>query len=305
VRAVRALLALAALALAAMPALALPPPAPPSFAGKPIPLGTGAVPGGHSEEIWNHTGGRQKLWTARNVTEAVLIPVLPPAGKATGAGVVVAPGGAFRTLAMDSEGYVIAKWLADHGIAAFVLKYRLVPTAPNPSQFIREFSEVMKGAPAGPGERRKVPIPQFAIDDGIAAVRLVRTRAKEFGVDPARVGMMGFSAGAVTTIRVALQANPDSMPAFIAPVYPSMDPVQAPEAAPPMFAVMATDDGLYGRQGYGLIESWAQTGKKVEFHAFQRGGHGFGGGKPGTTSDGWLELFRRWLDMNGFLGKTS
>jgi len=84
-------------------------------------------------------------------------------------------------------------------------------------------------------------------------------------------------------------------------IYPPMDAVTVPPAAPPMFVALAADDPLFGRAGYGLVDSWAQARRKVEFHLFQRGGHGFGSGAAGTTAAGWLEQFYRWLDMNGLL----
>jgi acetyl esterase/lipase len=295
---VRAAARLAALALllsgaaAAQPVVA-PPPQPGA-----IPLRTGGVAGGQPEELWSRTGNRYSL---RNVTQATLTPVLPAPGTATGAGVVVAPGGAFRTLSIDSEGFEIARWLADHGIAAFVLKYRLVPTSPDLPAFAREMKGVMTSAVAAPGRPSQLPTPPFAVEDGAAALRLVRDQAATFGVDPTRVGMMGFSAGARMTVAVALQATPETMPAFIAPIYPPMEGVTVPATAPPMFVALAADDPLFGRAGYGLIDSWAQARKKVEFHLFQRGGHGFGSGMTGTTSTGWLEQFHRWLDMNGLL----
>jgi predicted esterase len=113
--------------------------------------------------------------------------------------------------------------------------------------------------------------------------------------------MMGFSAGAATTISVAQQSSPEVMPAFIAPIYPSMNKWRVPIKAPPMFVGIATDDPLYGRMGYGLVEDWLAAGAKAELHAYQRGGHGYGIGIKGTTTADWLETFRRWLEMNGVL----
>ncbi|SNS31088.1 alpha/beta hydrolase fold [Sphingomonas laterariae] len=291
-----ALLLAALLFHIAAPAVAQTVPAPNDPAA--IKLGTGGVPNAKGPEIWSRQGGKLSV---RNVTEATLTPVLPPKDKATGAAVVVAPGGAFRTLAMDQEGWPVARWLADHGIAAFVLKYRLVPTSPSWPEFGREMAEVMRKAAPGPDQHRALPTPPYAVDDGLAAIRLIRARAAEFGVDPKRVGMMGFSAGAITTIATAQQADAAAMPAFIAPIYPSMGRVEVPANAPPMFVALAVDDPLLGRMGYGLVESWIAARGKVELHAYQRGGHGYGVGIAGTTTEGWLESFRLWLAMNGML----
>ena len=132
---------------------------------------------------------------------------------------------------------------------------------------------------------------------------VVRARAKEWDVDPTRVGMLGFSAGAMTTLSVAMNATPQTMPAFIAPIYGPMSAVTVPAAAPPMFVAIAADDPIFANRGYGLIESWNSAKKPVEFHLYQKGSHGFGLGMPGTTTTGWIESFYRWLDMNGVLKK--
>lgn len=263
-----------------------------------IRLGTGRLSEANGPEIWWRQGGKLSV---RNVSEATLTPVLPHQQKSTGAAVIVAPGGAFRTLSMDHEGWSIAHWLADHGIAAFVLKYRLVPTAPGWPEFGREMAAAMRKAAPGPDQKRALPTPRFAVDDGLAAIRLVRARASEFGIDPRRVGMMGFSAGAITTVAVAQASTADTMPAFIAPIYPFMGKVAVPTGAPPMFVGLAADDPLFGRMGYGLVEGWLAAGGKAELHVYQRGGHGYGIGINNTTSADWLATFRRWLEMNGLL----
>ena len=262
--------------------------APPAEKGA-IPLGTGGVPG-MPAEIW-FEGPR-----VRNVSTATLTPFLPEPGRATGAAVIVVPGGAFALLAIDKEGWSVARWLADLGIAAFVLKYRLRPTPADPEEAQRQRAAAMaRNAP------RDLSTPPQAIEDGKAALQLVRARASQWGVDPKRVGMLGFSAGAMTTLAVTLQSRPQEMPAFVAPIYGPMQKVKAPAGAPPMFAVLAADDPLFGNEGFGLLDSWRTAGAPVEFHLYQRGGHGFGMGKEGTTTVGWLDGFRTWLDMNGFL----
>ena len=236
----------------------------------------------------------------RNVSEATLTPVLPPAGAETGAAVIVAPGGGFLGLAIDTEGYRVAHWLADHGIAAFVLKYRTLATPGDFATYRHEMIAVRTGTGAA-SFRPPADTPPEALADGIAALKLVRARAAEWRIDPARIGMMGFSAGAFTTLSVALAADPAARPAFIAPIYGPLEGVQPPADAPPMFVALASDDPLFWKNSIGLIESWSKAHVPVEFHLYQRGGHGFGLGTAGTTTVDWIEGFRLWLESNGML----
>ena len=93
--------------------------------------------------------------------------------------------------------------------------------------------------------------------------------------------------------------------AFIAPIYGGMGPVDVPKDASPMFTAIASDDFLFRGQ-FGLVKSWFDAGRPVEFHLYQNGGHGFGLGYPGNTANGWFPVFMRWLDVNGFLaGKAA
>lgn len=233
----------------------------------------------------------------RNVTRPTLMPFLPKPGKATGAAVIVAPGGAFMILAIEKEGWRVAQALAERGIAAFVLKYRLNETPDDETAFgdfaAKRAAALMNPAPAA--SRPAVDEPR-AVEDALAAVRLVRANAAGWGVDPLRVGMMGFSAGAVTALNAAVSDDIDGRPDFIAPIYPSMAARSVPAYAPPMFVAMALDDELFGRQGFGLVESWHRANRPVEFHAYERGGHGFALGKPGTTSTLVLDEFVAWLN---------
>ena len=140
--------------------------------------------------------------------------------------------------------------------------------------------------------------PQIA--DSRAAFALVRSRAAEWHVDPDRIGMVGFSAGAGLTMATTL-AGQDAKPAFIGIIYGSLAPVTVPADAPPLFVALAADDPLFGNGGYGLIDSWRAAKRPVEFHLYEQGGHGFGMYPKTTTSTGWFEAFARWLDMHGML----
>src|SRR5690606_21212330 len=144
-------------------------------------------------------------------------PFLPDPAKATGAAVIVAPGGGFMTLSMENEGWNVARALADRGIAAFVLKYRLKQTPPE----LGEFERAMAAMFASVGRRDSRPKPEEAIAglapqiaDARAAFALVRSRAGEWKVDPQRIGMLGFSAGAMLTMATTL-AGQEAKPAFI------------------------------------------------------------------------------------------
>ena len=263
----------------------------PSTPGE-IRLGTG--PSGTPPEQWFLMNGELQV---RNVNHASLTPVLPPAGKATGAAVIVAPGGGFSGLAIQEEGYKIARALADRGIAAFVLKYRVLATPADLTEFGKEMVAVRSGKPS----KLQVPkdTPANSLADGQAAIAYVKTHAKEFGVDPNRVGMMGFSAGAFTTLSVMNAGKPGAKPDFIAPIYGQQVAFPIPSDAPPMFNLIAADDFLWTR-GTGLIDAYRTAKKSVEFHLLPSGGHGFGIGKPGTPTENWMNLFFRWMDLQGF-----
>lgn len=298
-------LRLASLALAVVflqPAVAQdatihPIPAPPEPGA--LPLGTGGVQGQTAAESWFRQWGEPMV---RNVGTATLTPVLPPAGRGNGAAVIVAPGGAFRWLSMNNEGWKVARALADQGVAAFVLKYRLQPTPESVEGFREAMERSFAAAGSTPGDG-KPPPPLPGVDlplaDARAAHALILSRAKEWGVDPERLGMMGFSAGAALTLQAALRP-PAMKLAFIAPIYGGMGPVQVPTDAPPMFNVIASDDFLFRGQ-FGVVKSWFDAGRPVEFHLYQNGGHGFGLGYPGKTANGWFPVFMRWMDVNGWL----
>jgi acetyl esterase/lipase len=227
-----------------------------------IPLGTGGVEGQTAKETWYKQWGDPFV---RNVSRATLTPFLPERSKANGAAVIVAPGGGFRILSMGNEGWEVAQALNKHGVAAFVLKYRLQRTVEDWAEFDKgnPLTAPTPGAPPGPpnfAELMKLPL-----EDATAAFKMVRARAKEWGIDPNRVGMIGFSAGAGTTMAATLQST-ENKPAFIAPIYGSLRAVEVPADAPPMFVALAADDPLFGKSDFGLISAWQKAGRPVEFH---------------------------------------
>lgn len=263
-----------------------------------IVLGTGALEGATAAESWHSQYGSV---FARNVTVATLTPFLPSPGKATGAAVVVAPGGGFRTLSMQNEGWDVAKALAARGVAAFVLKYRLNQTPQDMPGFERSMAQMFSASAARPPAPQD-PAAAFApqIADARAAFALIRARAKNWHVDPQRVGMLGFSAGAMLTMSTTLYGG-DARPAFIANIYGPLAPVTVPADAPPLFVALAADDPFFANAGYGLVDSWRTAKRPVEFHLYEQGGHGFGMYPKTTTSTGWFDGFTRWLAMHGYL----
>jgi acetyl esterase/lipase len=236
--------------------------------------------------------------SVRNVVNPTLMPFLPDPKKATGVAVIVAPGGAFRLLAYQHEGTMVAKWLADHGIAAFVLKYRLVPTPRDSKGFFMAMGEFMKTAVTSP----KLETPPEPLADAQAAVRMVRARAKEWHIDPARVGFVGFSAGAMTTISVGLAPELDARPNFIAPIYPPMMARDVSADAPPMFLAIALDDPLFATgKSLGLIDSWRTAKRPVEAHLYEKGSHGFGMSNRSEGSALWIDEFYAWMKDRGVI----
>jgi acetyl esterase/lipase len=295
---------LAATCALAAPALAqndrmtpVPTPAQPNA----IELGTGPLPGATAQESWHRQYG--SLF-ARNVTVATLTPYLPDPSRASGAAVVVAPGGGFRTLSMENEGSEVAKALASKGVAAFVLKYRLRQTPAGLPDFEKSMTRPISGAaarppaPSTPQTMAAGIAPQ--LEDARAAFALIRRRAAEWRVDPNRIGMVGFSAGAMLTMTTAF-AGQDAKPAFIGDIYGPVGAMTVPADAPPLFVALAADDPLFGGGEMGIVKSWMSAKRPVEFHLFEQGGHGFGMYPKETTSTGWFDAFARWLGMHGML----
>jgi len=260
-------------------------------------LGTGKLPESTADEAWHSQYGSM---FARNVSIATLTPFLPSKARATGAAVIVAPGGGFRTLSMENEGWQVAKALADKGVAAFVLKYRLNPTPPDMAGFEESMRQMFSGTarrPPATTDPSQALAPQIA--DASAAFTLIRARAKEWNVDPSKVGMIGFSAGAMLTMSTTLYGK-EANPAFIGNIYGPLSAVTVPANAPPLFIALASDDPFFANAGFGLIESWKTAKRPVEFHLYEQGGHGFGMYQKETTSTGWFESFVAWLRMHKY-----
>ena len=269
---------------------------------KVIRLYEGPAPG---SEDWKHTEqeSRTNLWQTRvafNVVNPTLTVVQPEPGKVNGTAVVICPGGAFFGLSIDSEGFDVARWLKDRGVTCFVLKYRLVPCkTDDPTR------ELMM---RGNLDDVVAPIVKLALADGQAAIAYVRKHAKEFGVNPDRIGIIGFSAGGTVTASVAFNYTPESRPNFVAPIYLAYNwtikDKGVPKDAPPIFVLAATDDPLgLAPQSVAIYQDWTAARKPAELHLYSKGGHGFGLRRQNLPSDHWIQLFADWLEVQGLMKK--
>jgi acetyl esterase/lipase len=212
--------------------------------------------------------------------------VFLPASGATGVAVVVFPGGGYQHLAIDKEGYDIARWLNSLGIAGIVATYR-----------VGERNDREQAQIAGAADARRI-------------MRIVRAHAAEWGIAPNKIGAMGFSAGGFMTLSAGTiweEAQPDaadpvervsSRPDFIAPLYsPAREPVLAKITAqtPPTFIVQACDDFLPVEGNANLFLALRKAKAPVEIHLYVEGGHGFGLGVRGGVVASWPGLFAAWV----------
>jgi acetyl esterase/lipase len=278
-----------------------------------VALWPGAAPG---SEGWTHQEVEfrdpQGLAMVRNVVRPTLTAYLPSKETATGTAMIVAPGGGFRMLSWDSEGTLVARWLQQRGVAAFVLKYRLANTGATDAEFQRSLAQLFAtirtaSEGASPGntvnaDSAIAAVLPLATEDGRQAVRLVRQRAAEWGIRPDRVGLMGFSAGAMVTVGVALAHDAASRPDFIAPIYGvPRTPIVVPDDAPPMFDLVAADDALAAGPSLALYTAWRAAGKPAELHVYAAGGHGFGMTKRDHPVDSWIERLGDWMQDKGLI----
>ena len=246
----------------------------------------GVAPGSENWTQKERTADNTPIGTVVfNVVTPTLTAYLPERTKATGCGVIIAPGGAFVALAIDLEGNNIARWLQEKGIAAFVLKYRIMEKR-------QEGIPAMNMDEAG----------KYGIADGIQALKVVRQHAAEWGLSPDRVGFMGFSAGAMVASGALLQKEAAGRPNFAALIYGGPFGVMPaiPAKLPPMFLAWAQDDALALEPVVKFYEGLKSAGHKPEVHIFSAGGHGFGMRKQGTSSDHWIDAFYYWLEAQGF-----
>ena len=226
-----------------------------------------------------------------NVVTPTLTAYLPDKNKATGTGVIIAPGGAFVALAIDLEGNNVARWLQERGIAAFVLKYRLLEKKGEGIPTNINFDEAGK----------------FGIADGIQAIKVVRQHATQWGVTPDKIGFIGFSAGAMVSSGNLLQSDGAARPSFSAMIYGGPFGVMPaiPTKLPPMFLAWAQDDPLVLAEVVKFYDALRAAGHKPELHIYNAGGHGFGMKQQGTSSDHWIDDFYNWVVAQGFARKSG
>ncbi|MBO0929795.1 alpha/beta hydrolase [Fibrella aquatilis] len=272
-----------------------------------ISLYEGKAPGSESW-TWSEAENTKNVFNTRvvyNVATPTLTVYLPNPAKATGTAIVVAPGGAFHTLSIDSEGTDVARWLNDRGVAAFVLKYRVVRslTSDPVAELMAKMQDFNKL------DEENAPVIPLAIADGKQAVAYVRSHAAEFGLRTDRIGLMGFSAGGTVTMGVGFDYTSANRPDFLAPIYPYLGTgaiarQAVPADAPPLFVCAASDDQLkLAPHSTKLYTDWIAANKSAELHIYLKGGHGFGMRKQNLPTDSWIDRFGDWLALNGYLKK--
>jgi len=250
--------------------------------------------------------------TITNVSEPSVRVYLPPAATATGAAAVVAPGGALRLLAWDGEGVRVAQWLNSKGIAALVLKYRTLQTMPAAGRG-RAAGAPAGVPPAGEAARQELdskkananPAPDDAaltevlhmgVADAQQALRLARRNAASWRIDPARVGIIGFSAGGGVAVGTALAVRSDASPDFLVSVYgPSLQDVDVPAHAPPLFIAVGSTHFNVTNGCLALFAAWKAAGKPAEIHVYDQVSAGFGMSTRGRPVDTWPDRLLDWM----------
>lgn len=269
---------------------------------KVVQLYKGAAPGSENW-TWNEAESDSNAWKTKavyNVSRPTLTVFTPDSMSSTGTAVIIAPGGAFHALSINSEGFDVARWLVKKGVTCFVLKYRLAhslttdPVAEMNAKWGKpEFNEAIKAA---------IPL---SVADGKAAIAYVRAHAGEYGVDPHKIGIIGFSAGGTVAASAAFNYTLENRPDFVAPVYPYFPPemvTRIPADAPPLFVAAATDDGLnLAPHSANLYQQWLSAKHPAELHMYSTGNHGFGMRVQHLPSDTWIERFGDWLRVNNYL----
>ena len=257
--------------------------------------------------------------TIANVSDPTVTVFLPPASTATGAAVVVAPGGALRALAWDNEGVKVAQWLTSRGIAALVLKYRTLQAAPggrgrgappqgrgNPGVARGELEIRNANANPEPNDAALAEVLRMAVADAQQALRLARRNAAAWRIDPTRVGMMGFSAGGGVTVGTALAEKSDASPDFLVSVYgPALQDVQVPARAPPLFIAVGSTHFNVTNGCLALFAAWKAAGKPAEIHVYDQVSGGFGMSARGLPVDSWNDRLHDWLVARKITQRTE
>ena len=246
-----------------------------------------------------------------NVSDPTVTVFLPDAAVATGAAVVVAPGGALRVLGWDNEGVRAAEWLNAKGVTAFVLKYRTLQTPPSQAprgggaapggsavtSAPRQEMTIRNGnANPEPNDARLAEVLRMGIADAQQALRLVRRNATTWRVDPARVGIMGFSAGGGVAVGAALAEKSDAAPDFLVSLYgPSLMDVNVRPDTPPLFIAVGATHFNVTNGCLALFAAWKAGGRPAEIHVYDQVSAGFGMTRRGLPVDTWTDRLHEWL----------
>lgn len=276
--------------------------------GDEFPLYEGAAPG---SESWNWPELRLdnpadgQTYVA-NVTVPTLKSFLPEENKRTGAAMIVCPGGGHQILSYSTEGTNVAQWLAEHGVTAFVLKYRLIhfaDTNEGAFWYVLGLPEPQSDPESDPDEvlaHRNKAI-ELSNDDGRAAIAWVREHASEYGIDPDRIGIVGFSAGAGVTTNVCFNHTEESRPNLVAPIYGGSLLGEIPSDAAPLFAAAPEIDIMPGLTSIDFYSAWQGAGLPAELHYFAKSEHGFGYKGEGAPEDDWITLLYHFMQKTGFI----
>lgn len=264
-----------------------------SVAQQVIPLWDNGAPGFENRK--NEAEEAKDYWV-KNIHNPSLTVFTPPAGKANGTAVIVCPGGGHRLLVYKAEGVEPAEFLSKLGVTVFVLKYRLA----------RE-------------ENSPYSLDIHPREDALRAMRLVRSRYKEWSLDTNRIGMLGFSAGGEVVASVAyLPASwnatakdpidrMNGKPNFQMLVYPGPlgIPEKIPDDAPPAFLLAANDDPCCAVTTVNLLVRYREAKRPVEAHLYTKGDHGFNMGYRSKLASikSWPQRMADWLGDNGYLSK--
>jgi beta-glucosidase len=237
-----------------------------------------------------------------NVSQPSLSVYLPESSKANGTALIIAPGGGFHFLSMKNEGSQLAAWCVENGIAAFVLKYRLVPTGENP---MAEFGQKLQNGQEQM-DREMAPYISLANADGLAAIEYVRNNAAEFNVTKDQIGIIGFSAGGTVAAAAGLEyTSEENRPDFFAPIYGALHVLnlqRIPLKPMPLFLAVASDDSFgFQTQSIELYKTWNNSKLPAELHIYEKGSHGFGMRKQNLPSDDWITDFKSWITDHGWI----
>ena len=246
-----------------------------------------------SEEVRTNKNGILRITNVTRPQMTVYRPKVP-----NGAAVLVCPGGGYKILAYEHEGTDVCEFLTQHGVTAILLKYR-VPSSQ-----------------------------EVALQDAQRAIGMIHHHAEEWGIDPDRIGMLGFSAGGNLTVMTCLHGRErtyeidekldvdNPTPNFAIPVYPAylvergtegplVSAITVKDTSPPLCLVHAADDPWTASSSFLLAVEYKKHDVPCEVHVYAKGGHGFGMKKKGLPVDAWPDRVVEWMDSMGYLTGTD